>query len=57
MEIDENGLSSPDFMIIHPIDFFDTSSTPPELHGFPPWHIRLTEILFVVPICPDFSLL
>ncbi|KAF8960976.1 hypothetical protein BDZ97DRAFT_1264615 [Flammula alnicola] len=41
---DASGLSSPDFMIIHSIDFSRSSSAPPELHGFPPWHIRLTEI-------------
>jgi len=39
----EDGLSSPDFMIVQPINP-DPSITAIELHGFPPWHIRLTEI-------------
>lgn len=37
----DNGLSSPDFMIVH---YTHVPHTPLELHGFPPWHIRLTEI-------------
>ncbi|KAF8078668.1 hypothetical protein FPV67DRAFT_71058 [Lyophyllum atratum] len=37
-------LSSPDFMIIHPINPRHYNRTPVELHGYPPWHIRLTEI-------------
>ena len=41
--LDEDGLSSPDFMIVHPIGP-DPSTSALELHGFPPWHIRLTEI-------------
>lgn len=40
----DDGLSSPDFMIIHPINPLQYNRTPLELHGFPPWHIRLTEI-------------
>jgi len=43
---DEDGLSSPDFMIVQPINIdpsrYSTSAI--ELHGFSPWHIRLTEI-------------
>jgi dehydrodolichyl diphosphate syntase complex subunit NUS1 len=41
---DESGLSPPDFMIVHPIDCSYSPPAPPELHGFPPWHVRLTEI-------------
>ncbi|KAJ3551042.1 hypothetical protein NMY22_g43 [Coprinellus aureogranulatus] len=41
----EDGLSPPDFMIVHPLSTENTSrKSPLELHGFPPWHIRLTEI-------------
>jgi len=44
--VDEDGLSSPDFMIVQPISLdpsrYFTSAI--ELHGFSPWHIRLTEI-------------
>lgn len=48
----EDGLSSPDFMIVQPINS-DPSiySTAIELHGFPPWHIRLTEIYQNNRIC------
>ncbi|KAF8168147.1 hypothetical protein B0H34DRAFT_684406 [Crassisporium funariophilum] len=31
-------------MIIHSIESSRGRPTPPELHGFPPWQIRLTEI-------------
>ncbi|KAH9486977.1 hypothetical protein JR316_0001043 [Psilocybe cubensis] len=44
LEGKDDGLSSPDFMIIHPIESSSNILAPPELHGFPPWHIRLTEI-------------
>ncbi|KAJ3569774.1 hypothetical protein NP233_g4830 [Leucocoprinus birnbaumii] len=40
----DDGLSSPDFMIVHPVNPLQYNRTPLELHGFPPWHIRLTEI-------------
>lgn len=41
----EDGLSPPDFMIVHSLTSEATSQKVPlELHGFPPWHIRLTEI-------------
>ncbi|RDB28798.1 hypothetical protein Hypma_015567 [Hypsizygus marmoreus] len=40
----DHHLSSPDFMILHPINPLDYNQTPLELHGYPPWHIRLTEI-------------
>jgi len=40
---DEDGLSSPDFMIVQPLNL-EYSITAIELHGFSPWHIRLTEI-------------
>ncbi|CAA7265845.1 unnamed protein product [Cyclocybe aegerita] len=46
---DEDTLSSPDFMIIHHIASSNLLPTPPELHGFPPWHIRLTEIYHNLP--------
>ncbi|KAF5374788.1 hypothetical protein D9758_000332 [Tetrapyrgos nigripes] len=39
-----SGLSPPDFMIIHPIHPSKYNRFPLELHGFPPWQIRLTEI-------------
>jgi len=37
-------LSSPDFMIVHPLNPLHRNQRPLELHGYPPWHIRLTEI-------------
>jgi len=40
----DSGLSSPDFMVVHPINPLQYNRTPLELHAFPPWHIRLTEI-------------
>jgi len=41
----EDGLSSPDFMIVQPLNLSSRYSiTAIELHGFSPWHIRLTEI-------------
>jgi len=40
----DHTLSSPDFMIIHPVNPLHYNRTPMELHGYPPWHIRLTEI-------------
>lgn len=41
----EQGLSSPDFMIVHSLDIRDARrNTPLELYKFPPWQIRLTEI-------------
>ncbi|KAF9040574.1 hypothetical protein BJ165DRAFT_308203 [Panaeolus papilionaceus] len=54
---DEEGLSSPDFMIIHPI-VSSRFSAIPELHAFPPWQIRLTEICAPhsnVPLQPSWS--
>ncbi|KAF5384894.1 hypothetical protein D9615_001488 [Tricholomella constricta] len=44
LESADHTLSSPDFMIIHPINPIHYNETPLELHGYPPWHIRLTEI-------------
>ncbi|EKM83917.1 hypothetical protein AGABI1DRAFT_51492 [Agaricus bisporus var. burnettii JB137-S8] len=41
---DETGFLPPDFMIVHPINPLQYNRTPLELHGFPPWHMRLTEI-------------
>lgn len=40
----EDGISPPDFMIVHCLNPFQRHRSPLELHGFPPWHIRLTEI-------------
>jgi dehydrodolichyl diphosphate syntase complex subunit NUS1 len=42
----EDGLSSPDFMIVQPLNLDPSrySTTAIELRGFSPWHIRLTEI-------------
>ncbi|KAF8642412.1 hypothetical protein AX16_009677 [Volvariella volvacea WC 439] len=40
------GLSEPDFMIVHPTTLQTAKKLPPELHGFPPWQIRLTELHF-----------
>jgi len=40
----KDGLSPPDFMIIHPVHPSKYHRTPIELHGYPPWQIRLTEI-------------
>ncbi|KAJ7487557.1 hypothetical protein B0H11DRAFT_2013831 [Mycena galericulata] len=39
-----HSLSAPDFLIIHHLRPSDFVSPPLELHGFPPWQIRLTEI-------------
>jgi len=39
----KHGLSSPDFMIVHPISRSKYNQTTLEIHGFPPWQIRLTE--------------
>jgi len=38
------GLASPDFLIVHSVSHSLVKQMPLELHGFPPWHIRLTEI-------------
>jgi hypothetical protein len=41
-----HSLSAPNFLIVHhlcPSDY----ALPLELHGFPPWQIRLTEIQLV----------
>jgi dehydrodolichyl diphosphate syntase complex subunit NUS1 len=40
----KHGLPAPEFMIIHSISPSTHNPTPIELHGFPPWQIRLTEI-------------
>ncbi|KAG6831228.1 hypothetical protein H0H92_012025 [Tricholoma furcatifolium] len=34
----------PDFMIVHSLDSSQDLSSPLELHGYPPWQVRLTEI-------------
>ncbi|KAJ7071073.1 hypothetical protein C8F01DRAFT_1108978 [Mycena amicta] len=39
-----NSVSAPDFLILHQLRDADHSLGPLELHGFPPWQIRLTEI-------------
>jgi len=40
----DSALPSPDLMIVHPLSSSHYNQTPLELHGYPPWHIRLTEI-------------
>ncbi|KAK0446408.1 uncharacterized protein EV420DRAFT_1767786 [Desarmillaria tabescens] len=40
----KDGVPPPDFMIVHPMSPSKYNRTPPELHGFPPWQTRLTEI-------------
>ncbi|KAK0198036.1 hypothetical protein F5146DRAFT_1131014 [Armillaria mellea] len=40
----KDGLPPPDFMIVHPMSPSKYNRTPLELHGFPPWQTRLTEI-------------
>jgi len=40
----KNGLTPPDFMIIQPVHPSKYHRSPIELHGYPPWQIRLTEI-------------
>jgi hypothetical protein len=37
-------LPSPDLMIIHSIDPPKSVPEPLELHGYPPWQVRLTEL-------------
>ncbi|KAJ6604609.1 hypothetical protein DFH09DRAFT_1123245 [Mycena vulgaris] len=39
-----HSLSAPDFLILHHLRPCNRSFPPLELHGFPPWQIRLTEI-------------
>jgi undecaprenyl pyrophosphate synthase len=39
--VGESGLPAPDLMIVHSTS---CEHRPLELHGFPPWQIRLTEI-------------
>lgn len=46
LEANVDGFSSPDFMIIHPINLLPHNQAPFEFHGFPPWHMRLTEMYF-----------
>ncbi|KAK0208053.1 hypothetical protein DFS33DRAFT_1379621 [Desarmillaria ectypa] len=40
----KEGLPPPDLMIVHPMSPSKYNRTPLELHGFPPWQTRLTEI-------------
>ena len=54
--VGEDGLSSPDFMIVHPLSLSSGSRKRPlELHCFPPWHIRLTEIQYVYSPLPSIT--
>ncbi|KAF4572958.1 UPP synthase family protein [Pleurotus pulmonarius] len=47
----EEGFSSPDLMLLHSMKPPIAPVPPPELLGFPPWQIRLTEIsYFPTPI-------
>ncbi|KAJ7293537.1 hypothetical protein C8J57DRAFT_1269285 [Mycena rebaudengoi] len=39
-----HSLSPPDFLILHDLRPSTHLLAPLELHGFPPWHVRLTEI-------------
>ncbi|KAG7099093.1 hypothetical protein E1B28_000967 [Marasmius oreades] len=39
-----NGFPPVDFMIVHPLNPSNYSRSPLELHGFPPWQMRLAEI-------------
>ncbi|KAG6862357.1 hypothetical protein C0995_011797 [Termitomyces sp. Mi166 len=49
----DHTLSSPDVLIAHPLDPQQDPSSPLELHGYPPWQIRLTEIYHNKP---DYSI-
>lgn len=39
----DSALSEPDFTIVRAVEP-NYVKAPLELHGFPPWHLRLTEI-------------
>ncbi|KAL0576363.1 hypothetical protein V5O48_005622 [Marasmius crinis-equi] len=39
-----NGFPATDFMMVHPLNPSKYNRSPLELHGFPPWQMRLTEI-------------
>jgi dehydrodolichyl diphosphate syntase complex subunit NUS1 len=57
----DNGVPAPDLVIVHHCSPAKRSRSPLELHGFPPWQIRLSEIqwahssLVRYPIHPVFS--
>jgi len=40
----EVGLKAPDLMIVHHVTYPKYQRSPVELHAFPPWQIRLSEI-------------
>jgi len=40
----DRGYGPPDLMIVHNVTVPKRQSTPLELHSFPPWQVRLTEI-------------
>jgi dehydrodolichyl diphosphate syntase complex subunit NUS1 len=40
----DRGYGPPDLMIVHNVTVPKRQSTPLELHAFPPWQVRLTEI-------------
>ncbi|KAF8898791.1 hypothetical protein BD779DRAFT_1666575 [Infundibulicybe gibba] len=42
----EHGFPPPDFLILQPMTPDMDTRLPLELHGFPPWHIKLTEIYY-----------
>lgn len=42
----EHGFPPPDLMIVHSLTPRKYYKVPLELHGFPPWQIRLTEIYY-----------
>ncbi|KNZ78561.1 putative undecaprenyl pyrophosphate synthase [Termitomyces sp. J132] len=50
----DHTLSSPDVMIVHTLIPQQDSSSPLELHGYPPWQIRLTEIYHTRPDCSRY---
>jgi len=42
----DNGLPSPDLMLVHRVHRRQSHKSPLELHGFPPWQLRLAEIFY-----------
>ncbi|KDQ63601.1 hypothetical protein JAAARDRAFT_29624 [Jaapia argillacea MUCL 33604] len=48
----EQGFPSPDLLIVHRISPAKHNQIPLELHGFPPWQIRLTEFHHEPPTSP-----
>ena len=42
--VGDRGYGPPDLMIVHNVTVPKRQSAPLELHSFPPWQVRLTEI-------------